>query len=79
MNGTLCALIGFCLLIFCETKYTRVQIIIAFGVSLFGFLLSLHSFESEKKTGNKIFKIIEMMLCSFDIVACILIFLFDIN
>lgn len=74
MNGGLCALISF-IIIVCRgpignrSMPRKILILIALGLSIFGFIISVHSFESEKKGRNKIFKILEMIFCSFDIIC----------
>lgn len=73
MNGGLCALISFIIIVsrgpVGNSIPRKILLLIALGLSIFGFIISLHSFESEKKGRNKIFKILEMMFCSFDIIC----------
>lgn len=73
MAGGACAAIGFFLsLLILDNKFSTGKFhllgIITIGISLFGFISSLHSFEKEGKILFKICRIIEMIICGFNIV-----------
>ena len=70
MAGGACAIVGFFLLIICGVHNIRIGMTIAAGIGAFGFISSLRMYLPEKKSMNKIFRIIEMIVCAFIFVFC---------
>ena len=67
--GGICAIIGFVLLMFGVSDHIKVLCFLTAIVSGFGFITSFHSYKSDVHFINKLFRTIELLLCSFEILC----------